>query len=472
MAELADALDLGSSTQKVWGFESPLSHKSHHKNKTEEHLEVQVTQPSGYQQEIEVTLSYDEILPEIQQAYKDEAKKLTIDGFRKGKAPMGMIKKLYGEAIEYKASEDISSKKFWDAVEQEGLKPISKPELLDINFVPGEKLYFKVGYEIKPKIELKDYTGIEVEKPIFKFEAADVDKEIDFMLKPHCKFEETELVADNQHRITVDLQRMDEQGMPMVGSRSENIQIDLSDAKVNPQIKENAIGKKVGEEFDFVFTDEHYRGEELHKEEFKYQADLIRVEKVVKPELTEELIKKISRNKASNIDELKEYVTKNFEDYYTKQTEEIVTNNLLDIVVKNNDFTAPQGYVKTLQKRMVDSERENAKRYKATNFDEAAVSEYLKPRAEWNAKWQIIMEALAEKENIKVEESELEELAKKESEKTGITVAKLMKYYEDTSRAEMLLEEKVIRFLIDNAKITEIDAAEKMKVKKGHKHEH
>lgn len=435
-------------------------------------MEVKVTQPSSDQQEVEVTLTYDEIQPEIQQAYKEEAKKLTIDGFRKGKAPMGMIKKLYGEAIEYKASEDISSKKFWDAVDQEGLKPISTPQLLDINFIPGEKLNFKVRFEVKPKIELKDYTGIEVEKPIFKFEQADVDREIDFMLKPHCNFEETELVADNGHRITVDLQRMDENGSPMIGSRSENIQIDLSDEKVNPQIKENAIGKKVGEEFDFVFTDEHYHGEELHKEEFRYRADLIRVEKVAKPEMTEELIKKISRNKASNIDELKEQITKNFEEYYTKQTDEIVTNNLLDKIVKNNDFTPPQGYVRTLHQRMVDAERENAKRYKAPNFDEAAVSEYFKPRAEWNAKWQIIMEALAEKENIKVEEHELEELAKKEADQTGITVPKLIKYYKDSGRSEMLLEEKVVQFLKENAKITEIDAAQKMKESKGHKHEH
>jgi len=435
-------------------------------------LEVKVTQPSADQQEVEISLTYSEIQPEIQNAYKEEAKKLTIDGFRKGKAPMGMIKKLYGEAIEYKASEDISSKKFWDAVDQEGLKPISTPQLLDIDFVIGEKLTFKVRYEVKPKIEVKDYTGIEVEKPVFKFEAADVEKEIDFMLKPHVKYEETEVVSDLNHKITVDLQRMDDKGLPMEGSRSENIQIDLSDEKVNPQIKENALNKKVGEEFEFVFTDEHHHGEELHKEEFRYSADLIKVEKLVKPEMTEDLIKKVSKNKATTLDELKSQLEKNFEEYYTKQTEEIVTNSLLDKVVKNNDFTAPQGYVNTLHKRMVDAERENAKRYKAPNFDETAVAEYFKPRAEWNAKWQIIMETLAEKENIKVEDSELEELAKKEAEQTGITVSKLMKYYKDTNRVDMLLEEKVIKFLKDNAKITEIDAAEKMKESKGHKHEH
>jgi trigger factor len=144
----------------------------------------------------------------------------------------------------------------------------------------------------------------------------------------------------------------------------------------------------------------------------------------------------------------------------------MLTNNLLGEVVKNNDFTPPSGYVSSVHKRMVEIEKENAKRYKNPNFDENAVSEYYKPRAEWNAKWQIILENLAEVENIKVEDSELEELAKIEAETTGISVAKLVKYYKDTNRIEMLLEDKVIKFLKDSAKIKEIDAEEKINEKK------
>ncbi len=206
-------------------------------------MEVKINQLAPDQQEIEVHLTYEEIKPEIQKAYIDESKKITIDGFRKGKAPVGMIKKLYGEAIEYRAAEEISNKKFWDAVDQENLKPISTPQLLDIDFVPGSKLVFKVKYEVKPKLDLKDYTGLEIEKPIFKFTDADVDKEIEFMFKPHEIFEPAQLVENTDYRITVNLQRIDESGAEMAGSRSENIKIDLADEKVNENIKTNAVGK-------------------------------------------------------------------------------------------------------------------------------------------------------------------------------------------------------------------------------------
>jgi trigger factor len=237
--------------------------------------------------------------------------------------------------------------------------------------------------------------------------------------------------------------------------------IDLTDEKVNLQIKENAKGKKVGETFNFVFIDEHHHGEELHREEYRYIADIVKIEKIIKPELTEELVKKISGDKASTPEELSSYLLNNITEYYTKQSEEIATNNLLNTIIKNNDFTTPPGYVNSIHRHLVESEKENAKKYKMPNFDEHAVSEYYKPRAEWNAKWYIIVENIASKENIKVDESDLEEIAKKESESTGISVAKLVKYYKDTNKDEILLEEKIIKFLKDNSTFKEVDSEEK-----------
>ncbi|MEW6701665.1 MAG: trigger factor [Bacteroidota bacterium] len=431
-------------------------------------MDIKINQLPNSQQEVEVNLNYDEILPEINEAYKEESKNITINGFRKGKAPIGMIKKLYGEAIEFKASENIANKKFWNVVDQENLKPISTPQMVDIDFVPGTKLTFKIKYEVKPKLELKNYKGIEVEKLIFNVKDEEVEHEIDSLLKPYQKFEVVETAIENKnYRITANLQRIDKEGLAILGHRSENIVIDLSDEKVNSQIKDNAQGKKTGDSFNFIFIDEHFHGEELHKEEFNYKAEITKVEKIIKPELTEEIVKKISGGKASTTEELNSFLRKNIEDYYVKQSDEILTNKILGEVVKNNDFTPPPGYVNSVHKRMVEMEKEKAKRYKRYDFDENAVTEYYKPRAEWNSKWQIILENIAETENIKVEDAELEELAKQESEKTGISVVKLVKFYKDTNRIEMLLEEKVIKFLKDNSKIKEVDAEEKIKEKKG-----
>ncbi|AFN75505.1 trigger factor [Melioribacter roseus P3M-2] len=432
-------------------------------------MDFKVNQLSDSLQELEVNLSYDEIKPEIEKAYEEERKHIAIDGFRKGKAPLSIIKKLYGEAIEYKASEKIATKKFWDIVDQEKLQPISTPQLTDIDFNIGEKLSFKIQYEIMPKVDVKDYKGLEIEKPAFKVKEEEIEKEIEYLLKPHYKYEEADTVESKEYKITVDLQQLDESKNPVPNQRSENVTIDLNDEKVNPQIFENAKGKKAGDKFDFSFVDEHYHGEELHRQEYNYEVEIKKIEKLVKPELNEELIKKISNDKASTIEELRELMRDNFKKYYDNQSEQIFTNSLLNKVVENNDFTPPSGLVESLHKRFIEMEKENARRYGQKNVDEKQLAEYLKPRAEWTAKWQIIMTNIAEKENIKVEDSELEQLAKEESEKTGISVDKLVKYYKDTNRADYLLEDKVIKFLKDNAVVKEVDPEEKKKKEEGKK---
>ncbi len=432
-------------------------------------MDSKVNVLGSYEHEVEVTLSYDEIKTDIDDAYKKERKNIELPGFRKGKVPMQMLKKVYGEAIEYKASESIAQKKFWDVVEELKLNPISMPQLTDIDFQMGEKLFFKVKYEVKPEVEVKDYKGIEVEKPIFKVKEDDIEREVTNLLKSHSNFQEAELIDDDKFRITVDLNRIDENGLPVVGQGQQDMLIDLSETNINPAILEGVRDKKVGDDFKFEFVDEHYHGEELHREEFKYSGTIKKIEKIVLPEVTEELLSKISRSKAKTLDEFKQQIRDNYSSYYKSQAENIVTNSLLNKVIEQNDFPVPPGYVETILNNLVESEKENAKRYKTPNFDEKGVREYLKPRAEWTAKWQIIMEVIASKENLKVEDSDLEKIAEEEAEKTGISKEKLVKFYKDSNRSIGLLEEKVINFLKENANINEIDAEQRAKEKKDKK---
>lgn len=426
-------------------------------------METKVNVLSDSEHEIEVKLDYDEIKPEIEEAYKKERKTITIPGFRKGKAPMGMIKKLYGESIEYKASEEIANKKFWDVVKEKELKPISMPAMTDLDYQYNESLMFKVKYEVKPKLDVKDYNGLEIEKPIFKVKEDDIKAEVRNMLKSKATFELADVVENENYRITVDLQRIDDEGKDIEGNTSKDMVIDLSDPKVNADIVKNSKGKKAGEEFEFSFTDKHMHGDHEHVEEFKYVAVIKKIEKIILPEESEELIQQLSNKKAKTVEELTDFVRSNYESYYKNQSESIFENSLLQEIVKNNEFEPPKGFVQTVLERFIETEKQNAQQYGQPVPDDKILRESLKARAEWNAKWQIIMENIAEKENIEVTDEDLEKLAKEEAEKIGIPVEKLIKYYKDSGRKDSLIEEKVMEFLRDNNKVIEIDAEEKSK---------
>lgn len=432
-------------------------------------METKVSVLSDTEHELEVNLKYDEIKNEIEEAYKKERKSISMPGFRKGKVPMGMLKKAYGEAIEHKASEDIANKKFWDIVKEKDLKPISMPSMTDLNFEINTSLLFKVKYEVKPKLDLKGYTGLEIEKPIFKVKEEDVTTEVNNMLKSKATFELADSVEDETHRITVDLQRIDSEGKDIEGSRSENMVIDLSDPKVNENIVKNAQKKKNGEEFEFAFTDSHMHGEEEHVEEFKYLAVIKKIEKTVLPETNEELIQQLSGKKAKTLEELTDFTKTNYENYYTDQSKKIFENSLLAEIVKNNEFEPSPGYVETVLARMIETEKQNAQQHKQPVPDDNVLRENLKQKAEWNAKWQIIMENIAEKEKIEVTDADLEELAKEEAEKIGIPVEKLVNYYKDSNRKEAMIEEKVFKFLQDNNTAKEVDPDVKAKEAKAGK---
>jgi trigger factor len=427
-------------------------------------LETKVNELTASEHEVEVTLQYEEIQSEITEAYKEERKKISIPGFRKGKAPIAMLKKMYGDAIEYQASEKIANGKFWDVVESEGLKPISTPQLTDIDFQPGEKLYFKVKYEVKPVLEVKDYTGLEIEKPVFKVKDDDIQKEIDTLLKSKATFSEVDSVENEQVKLTVDLQKLDENGSIVEGTKSENMVIDLSDSKVNPEIRDQAIGKKLGDKFNFSFTDEHKHGEETHKEVYNYECEIKKAEKVLMPEITEDLIQEISQKKSKTLDELKSQLMENYTNYYDQQADRVYTNSLLNKIVENNEFDPPKGYVQTLLKRFIEMEKENAKRYK-TPFNESEAETQFAVKAEWNAKWEIIMDNIAAKEGIVVEEDDLKKMAEAEAKQTGISVEKLMKFYKDSKKDEGLLEEKVLEFLKEKNTVVEFDPEERQKQK-------
>lgn len=428
-------------------------------------METKVNKITDKEREVEVTLDYDEIKDDINQAYQKERKNISMDGFRKGKVPMGMIKKMYGEAIEYKASEDIASNKFWEAVKQENLEPVGQPSLTDIDFQRGEQLNFKVKFEVIPEIEVDNYKDLEVEQPIFNVTDEIVEKEVDHLLKSKAKMEDAEVVEGSNYKITADLQRVDESGAPIVGTRSEDVAIDLSDERVNPQIVQNVENKKVGDTFTFQFETKP-QGEEGKTEEFKYEGEIKSIEKFVYPEITEELAKELSGDKATTLDELKEHIKNDIENYYTQQSERIYMDSLLKKVVENNDFDPPQGLVDSTLKQLVEKEKQNAQQQGNPNFDEEEARERLKEDAVWNSKWQIVSENIAEKEGLKVEDEDYKELAERDAKQMGISADKLIEYYKNAGVDKSLLEKKVVDFLKENNPPKEVDADKKVQEEK------
>lgn len=426
-------------------------------------MEFTVNEISQSEKEIEVSLSYDEIRDEIEKEVKKQARDIQVPGFRKGKVPKNILKQRYGNALEYDASEKVANARFWQLAKENDLRPIGQPVMTDLDFNPEKDFKFKVKYEVVPEIEVKDYTNQSIEVPDFKVKQDEVEKEIEHILKSNSTQEDAEVVGDDENYILdVELTRLNEEGQPAQGSKPEKMQIDLSNANVHPDIKKNAGGKKVGEKFNFHFHDEktvkNKEGiDEQVTEHFDYEVLITGIKKIILPELNEDLIKKITKDKISNEEELKKGIEQDIQNYYEQRIEEYTRNRLIGMIIQKNDFTPPNTLVESILEEMVKSEEERLKKQGMKKVDTNYLREYLKPSALNEVKWYQLKNEIQKKENLQVTDQELEEMAKVDSEKTGLPIDKLINYYKSSNQIERMLDKKIFDFLKTNNEIKRVN---------------
>lgn len=438
-------------------------------------MEFKVNDISQSEREVEVTLSYDEIRTEIDSEVKKQASKIQVPGFRKGKVPKQIIKQRFGDSLEYEASEKVANARFWQIAKEKELKPIGQPVMTNLDFHPEKEFKFKIKYEIVPEIEVKDYIDQIIEIPDLNVKAEEIEKEIENILRSNANQEDADVVGeDDNYLLDVELTRIDDNGQPTTDSKPEKMQIDLSNKDVHPDIKSNAKGKKIGEKFKFHFHDEktiqNKEGEEEKVvEHFDYEVCILGIKKTVLPELNEELIKKVTKDKMTTEAELKSEIEKNIQNYYDQRTEEFTRSRLISLIISKNDFTPPSFMVESILDEMVKSEEDRLKKQGMKKVDNKYLREYLQPSALNEVKWYQLKSEIQKKEKLEVTDGELEEQAKVDAEKTGLPIDKLMNYYKSSNQVERMLDKKIFDFLKEKNEIKKVDPEQLAKKQKEEK---
>lgn len=431
-------------------------------------MEYNVLEINSSEKEVEIKLPYDEIKKEVEEEVKKQSKKIQVPGFRKGKVPVSMLKKMYGDALEYEASEKIANSFFWKVAEENQLKPIGQPTMTDIKFEPGKELSFKVKYETIPALELKEYKAISFDVPDFVVNDEEIEKEIDYILKSNKTLEDAEEILDNNFIIDAEIILDERNGEKIAESKPEKMQIDLTSEGVAKEIVENAKNKKVGESFLFAYKDEHKHKiedgtEEIHKEEYSYKVNVLGIKKIVLPELNEDLIKKVTKDKVSTESDFREQIKKDIQNYYDQRNEELIRGKLVSEIIKNNDFEPPKTLVNNILEEYVKAEEDQAKKSKYP-FNKEETKKRLLKSAENEVKWYLIKTKIQKDEDITITDEEIKEYAEKDVEKTGISLDKLMNYYKTTNQSERILDQKLFEFLKSNNTINKVHP-DKMKLK-------
>lgn len=418
-------------------------------------MDVTINTLSGVQQEAEIAVTGTELQPVFDRAYEKYRQKVELKGFRKGKAPMEMIKRMYGEAIEHESLDDVVDEFYKKAMLEKNIRPVGQPKMVDMDFKRGELFKFKIAYEVRPEIELKKYKGISVEKPIHKITEEEINAEIEHLRRTNSTTEEVKAATDEEHIVTADVQELDDTGTPLVGKKSGNTRFLLSDKSLAPEIKTALSNAEVGGTYRVNLETSH--GDHSHT--MHVAISVSKVEKVILPPFDDELVKKITKEKITTADEFLKNVREDIEKYWQDQAERKLRDAIAEELVRTHEFDVPEAMVNSFLDAFVeDVKNRSRERALPKGFDEKKFREESRSYAVWQSRWMLLKETIAEKEGLTVEEADIEQLAEAEAGRVGIEKERILEYYKSSGAVtERLLSDKVMALLKSHATIKEVD---------------
>ena len=420
-------------------------------------MDTVINELEGCKREFEATLNYEELTPYFDKAIEDYRKKVVLPGFRKGKAPLGMVKKRFGESIEYSSLEDIANQVFSEYMMENDVPMIGQGKMTDIDYEPKDKFTFKVEFEVKPDIKVENYKGLELSKKKYVIDDSLVDEEVNYHRLNNSELAMDSAAVDDDYVVTADVQVLDESGNIIIGQGQKDVKFFLGNKDLLPEFKSALEGIKEDEE-RVVET----KTKDGNTQKVKISA--MKVEKVVYPELNEEFFKKVTRKEdLKTEDEFRAEIKSELGKIYNDAADRELQNEIISELVKLNDIEVPEAFSDAIMKSLLDDyKKQLPKNYQLTDEQLDEFKKSRKPDAIFQAKWFLIREKIAELENIKAEDADFDELAKENAERFNIPAEKLVEIYkENNDIATNIVSKKVMDFLKENAKITEQEEVKK-----------
>lgn len=404
----------------------------------------------------------------IAKAYKREAGKYNIPGFRKGKAPRHMIEKMYGEDVfQYSAVNDLFPAEYDKAVKASGIEPVDRPEVDIISMNTADGVVLKAVVTVKPEMKVGNYIGLKAEKAANTVEDAAVDAEVDRLRERNARLVAREGKAQDGDITDIDFEGFVD-GEAFDGGKGEHFSLTLGSGQFIPGFEEQVAGHEAGEEFDVNVTfPEDYHAKELAGKAAVFKVKLNEVQYKELPAADDEFAKDVSEY--DTLEEFKASIRKNMEESAEKQAELEVENTLVDQLVATLEGDIPPVMIETRIDEMVrdfdyrlsQQGLRLADYLKYIGGDEAKFREGFKEQAEKQVKMRLALEAVAKAENIEASEEDFENEVKRIADTYKMEVEKVRSIIPVAEVKKDLAVNKAIDFIKSKAEITAKKAEKK-----------
>ncbi len=406
-------------------------------------------------------------------AYRSSKDKFAVDGFRKGKAPRSIIEKKYGEGIFFEdAIDELFRKAYPEALTQLELEVIDSPAAEFTQLKKGEGFTATITVPCFPKIEVKGYKGVKIEKIVNEVKDADVENDIAQLQKRNARMVPVERTAKAGDTVLLDYSGFVGENQ-FEGGTAEKQTLKLGSGQFIPGFEEQLIGAKAGDDRDVeVKFPEEYHAPDLAGQDAVFHCHIHEVREEQLPELNDDFAQDVSEY--DTLKELQEKTRERLEKYAKEGAEAQMKDAAVAKVMEANEIEAPLPMVNDEIDRMLNDFRQQLS-YSGMNLDmyfqytggtEADLREQIKPDAERSVKTRILLTGIVDAENLTVSDEEMDKELERLSEQYKATVAEIRNMIGETNliyfRKDLQVK-KAIDFIYENAKQS---AAKKTKAAK------
>ena len=419
--------------------------------------------------ELVVEVKGDEFKKAVDAAFKKNAAKMTVPGFRKGKAPRKMIETLYGEGVFYEdAINALYPAAYEAAVKEAGIDPVDSPEV-EITSVDAEGFEFNAKVTVKPEVEIKDYKGIKVTKNVYNVTETMVKTELDTLLKQNQRIVEVEREAKEGDTVNIDYEGF-VGDVAFDGGKDEGFDLSLGSNTFIPGFEDQLVGKKAGEDCDVNVTfPEEYHAEELKGKEAVFKVKVNAVKEIQLPELDDEFAKDVSE--FDTLADLKADIKKKLKEQKKNQSESELESAIVEELLKLAEVEIPQcminqkvdSMVAEFEQRLAGSGLSLDRYMQYTGMDMDAFKKNYEPEAEKQVKVRLALEKIVALEGIVISDEDIEKEFQSIADAYKMDIAQVKMYIPATEISMDIAIGKAVELVKNNAEITEnkVSAAKK-----------
>lgn len=410
-------------------------------------MQVSVEATGNIQRKMTIEVPAERIDQEVDKRLKSMRGKVRLDGFRPGKVPLTIVKKMHGVGVYQEVAGEVIQTSFYEAAGQEKLRVVGLPNIEAKTFEYGKNIEFDATFDIYPEVEIAALDSVTVTKQNADVTDADIDKMIETLREQQKEWVDVDRAATEGDLVTVDFKGLLD-GESFDGGDASDFQVELGAGKMLKDFEEALTGMSAGEDksTDVAFPDD-YQAEKLQGKTVQFAQTIKKVQESKKPEINEEFIKRFGIEDGTT-ESFRKNISENMERELSNAINTKVKTQVMDKLADLHTFDTPSTLVTDEIKHIREEMAQNAGNGNGNGMDMSALpDEIFKEQAERRVKLGLIVGEIIRQKDIQKDTAKVDEKLK-ELASTYEDPAALIEYYRSNQQAMQTIEAAVMEDMI------------------------